>query len=215
MRKDVNILINSKTSQVMLTKKRIGLNYENLQGKIIVKFDDDFVDGVAWLEIERNGNKGYLLMTKEEDAYTLEIKSSLLNVVGQINMQVRITESENDVGIPVWKSNIFYLNVEEAINSTTTIPDEYPSWIDEANEKFIQFDNLNIEANKEGKVTTITITDKDGVEHETEVYDGEDGGVYFVTFEITNGHLIMNVPELMQNVNFILNANGHLEVEVN
>ena len=176
MRKDVNILINSKTSQVMLNQRRLGLNYENLQGKIIVSFDDNFVDGIAYLEIERNGETGYLLMTKEENAYTLEIKSSLLNVVGQINMQVRITEKENeDNEIPVWKSNIFYLNVEKAINSTAEIPDEYPQWIDTANAKLVEIDNLNIEAEKVGNTTTITITKKDGTEETVEINDGEQG----------------------------------------
>lgn len=175
MRKDVNILINSKTSQVMLNQRRLGLNYENLQGKIIVTFDDNFVDGIAYLEIERNGEKGYLAMTKEDETYTLEIKSSLLNVAGQINMQVRITQQEENEEIPVWKSNIFYLNVEKAINSTAEIPDEYPQWIDTANAKLVEIDNLNIEAEKVGNTATITITKKDGTTENIQIFDGEQG----------------------------------------
>lgn len=143
--KNVIVKIEAKTSQVFLNKKTLGINGENLQGEIIFEFTDEFVNGVAWLEVQMpNGEKGYLECTKNNDTYTLPILSSLLTEVGNIEMQLRITENEDANGIPVFKSNKFYLEVKEAINSITTIPEEYPTWIDTANAKINEI-NIAIE----------------------------------------------------------------------
>jgi len=47
--------------------------------------------------------------------------------------------------------------------------------MDVGNEKIAEMDNLNIEVNKVDNVTTVTLTDKQGEPHETEIYDGKDG----------------------------------------
>lgn len=133
--KDIIIKIERKTSQVFLNKKVLGINGENLQGNIVFEFLDQFVDGIAWLELETKETKGYLLLTKENNTYKLPILSSLLAKKGYLTMQLRITESENVEGIPVFKSNEFYLEVKGAINSTETIEEQYPSWVDMVNEK--------------------------------------------------------------------------------
>ncbi|MEE1282746.1 MAG: Ig-like domain-containing protein [Acutalibacteraceae bacterium] len=133
--KDIVIKIDRKTSQVFLNKKVLGISGENLQGNLIFEFIDDFVDGLAWLELETGQTKGYLPLTKEDNSYKLPILSSLLANKGNITMQLRITESENVEGIPVFKSNEFYLEVKGAINSTETIEEQYPSWVDMVNEK--------------------------------------------------------------------------------
>lgn len=133
--KDIIIKIERKTSQVFSNKKVLGINGENLQGNIVFEFLDQFVDGIAWLELETKETKGYLLLTKENNTYKLPILSSLLAKKGYLTMQLRITESENVEGIPVFKSNEFYLEVKGAINSTETIEEQYPSWVDMVNEK--------------------------------------------------------------------------------
>ena len=103
--------------------------------------------------------------------------------------------------------------------------------------------NLNIDVNKVGKVATIDLTKKDGTiksesvrdgydlefdwngtflgvkredEQEYEYVDlkGETGDCYFATFEIIDGHLKMNKPEELSQIDFSLNSNGHLEMEV-
>jgi len=180
MRKDILITANSKTSMVNLPQSRLGINGENLQGNLILKFEDEFIDGVAIIEIKRGNEKYYLSMTKDEDKYVLPILSSLLSVAGIINMEIRITEAGNN--IPVWKSNIFFLKVEEAINATTTIPEEYPTWIDTANAKILEIDeainevdNLNIDVNKSGTTTTVEITKKDGTTESVQILDGQNG----------------------------------------
>ena len=155
--KDINIKVLSN-SMIILDKTILGINGENLQGKIIFNFEK-FIDGVAWLEIEKeNGEKGYIQMTKENETYTLEIKSSLLNQAGYIYMQLRITQDENVNGIPVFKSKKFYVEVLNAINATATIEDDYPNIIDIVNNKLEAYDILagdNITIEKSGKKLTI------------------------------------------------------------
>ena len=163
--KDINIKVLSN-SMIILDKTILGINGENLQGKIIFNFEE-FVDGVAWLEIEKeNGEKGYIQMTKENETYTLEIKSSLLSQAGYIYMQLRITQDENVNGIAVFKSKKFYVEVLNAINATTTIEDDYPNIIDIVNNKLESDDILagdNITIEKSGKKLTINSVKSDDV----------------------------------------------------
>lgn len=163
--KDINIKVLSN-SMIILDKTVLGITGENLQGKIIFNFEE-FVDGVAWLEIEKEtGEKGYIQMTKENETYTLEIKSSLLNQAGYIYMQLRITQDENVNGIPVFKSKKFYVEVLNSINATATIEDDYPSVIDIVNNKLEADDILagdNITIEKSGKKLTINSVKSDDV----------------------------------------------------
>lgn len=174
MKQDILIKVNSNNGRVELPTARLGINGENLQGNIIVDFIDEFVDGTAILEIKRNDEKYYLTMTKENSKYKLPILSSLLTEVCTVHFQIRITVGTGN-DIPVWKSNIFFLKVEEAINATTTIPEEYAEWIDIANEKLNEIDNLNLEITKEDDKAYFTITKKDGTQETTELSAGLDG----------------------------------------
>ena len=166
--KDINIKVLSN-SMIILDKTILGINGENLQGKIIFNFEK-FIDGVAWLEIEKEtGEKGYIQMTKENETYTLEIKSSLLNQAGYLYMQLRITQDENVNGIAVFKSKKFYVEVLNAINATATIEDDYPSIIDIVNtkqDKLTAGENITIKdnvisANIEGTVNKTYVDDQD------------------------------------------------------
>ena len=166
--KDINIKVLSN-SMIILDKTILGINGENLQGKIIFNFEE-FIDGVAWLEIEKEtGEKGYIQMTKENETYTLEIKSSLLNQAGYIYMQLRITQDENVNGIAVFKSKKFYVEVLNAINATATIEDDYPNIIDIVNtkqDKLTAGENITIKdnvisANIEGTVNKTYVDDQD------------------------------------------------------
>ena len=175
MKKDITVYVNSKTSMVDLHSSRLGISGENLQGNLIVKFDDEFVNGTAILEIQRNNEKYYLVMQKENESYYLPILSSLLSETTTIIMQIRITEGTDDESIPVWKSNKFYLKVEEAINAEIPIPEEYDEWIDIANAKLNEIDNIDIDVEKVGNTATVSITKKDGTEKSVEIYDGLKG----------------------------------------
>lgn len=174
MMKDVIIKID-QNSMVYKQETVLGISYENLQGKIIFKFLGTFPKGTAYLEYERGTEKGYLQMNQVGEEYQLEIKSSLLKKEGRIYLQLRVTEDTTPEGIPVFKSNKFYLEVKEAINATAEIPDEYPKWIDVANEKIKEMDNLNITTERVEDGVDIVLTDKKGVTTRTEVKDGAPG----------------------------------------
>lgn len=166
--KDLKIKVLSN-SMIILDKAVLGISGENLQGKIIFNFEE-FVDGVAWFEIEKEtGEKGYIQMTKENETYTLEIKSSLLNKSGYIYMQLRITQDENVNGIAVFKSKKFYVEVLNAINATSTIEDDYPNIIDIVNNKLEADDILageNITIEKSDKKVIINSANSGDVSKE-------------------------------------------------
>lgn len=166
--KDLKIKVLSN-SMIILDKAVLGISGENLQGKIIFNFEE-FVDGVAWLEIEKEtGEKGYIQMTKENETYILEIKSSLLNKSGYIYMQLRITQDENVNGIAVFKSKKFYVEVLNAINATATIEDDYPNIIDIVNNKLEADDILageNITIEKSDKKVIINSANSGDVSKE-------------------------------------------------
>lgn len=174
MMKDVIIKID-QNSMVYKQETVLGISYENLQGKIIFKFLGTFPKGIAYLEYERDTDKGYLQMNQVGEEYQLEIKSSLLTKEGRIYLQLRVTEDATPEGTPVFKSNKFYLEVKEAINATAEIPDEYPEWIDTANEKIKEMDNLNITTERVEDGVDIVLTDKKGNTTRTEVKDGAPG----------------------------------------
>lgn len=170
----ITIEVNKKTRMVNLSKSFLGNELENLQEKLIFKFDDVFVDGQARLEYEHESEKNYIILNKEEDSYTIPVKN-ILTKRGQITMQLVITEGTDEKEIPVFKSNKFYLFCNESINAVEEAPDGYELWIEQANTKLNQMDNLNIDGEKQNNVTTIRITKKDGTVEELQILDGEKG----------------------------------------
>lgn len=211
--KDIEIKISKETRQVDLSKYVIGNDAENLQGNLVFTFTDEFVIGQARLEYETSDTKAYLPLIKEEETYKMPIKS-VITKQGQIYMQLVITEGIDKEEIPIFKSNVFYVVVNESINAEIEQPDEYQTWIEIANTKLNQIDNLNIEVEKVDNVSTLTITKKDGTTNSVEILDGEKGekgDCNFATFDIIDGNLIMNKTENML-LDFRLNENAELEV---
>ena len=211
--KDIEIKISKETRQVDLSKYVIGNDAENLQGNIVFTFTDEFVIGQARLEYETSDTKAYLPLIQEEETYKMPIKS-VITKQGQIYMQLVITEGIDEEEIPIFKSNVFYVVVNESINAEIEQPDEYQTWIEIANTKLNQIDNLNIEVEKVDNVSTLTITKKDGTTNSVEILDGEKGekgDCNFATFDIIDGNLIMNKTEDML-LDFRLNENAELEV---
>lgn len=132
--KDKKIKV-ADNSMVHFDDKVLGIDGENLQGKIIFYFEN-FKNGVAWLEFEKeDGTKKYIPMDKVNETYEVEIKPSLLSDTSIIYLQLRITEDENENGIPVFKSKKFYMNILDSINATSTIEEDYPDILDVLNNK--------------------------------------------------------------------------------
>ena len=137
--KNLEIKISKSTRMVDLERYSIGNDSENLQEKLIFIFKDEFVNGQARLEYEINGVKNYIILDKENETYTMPIKSVLLTE-GEINMQLVIDEAETSDGIPVFKSNIFTLHCRESINADEEAPEGYEVWLTKADAKLNEVD---------------------------------------------------------------------------
>lgn len=170
IKKNIEVTINSKTRQVFFEDNFLGIKGENLQGYLVFKFQDEFVNGVATLKVEQEGNKYNIYeVEKENDSYKVIIKSSLLKSP-IIYMALTITESGKEDEIPIFISNKFFMLVGETIETTEEIPEEYDSWLDNANKKLSEIDNIDIDLENE----ILTITKKDGSK-ESQNVKGEPG----------------------------------------
>lgn len=173
------VLINKKTRAVINGENgdlfRLGVDGENLQENIVFKFDDEFVDGTARIEITMQDNtKSYIMITKVDETYVMPVKS-ILTKTGLNKMQLVITQGTDDEEIPIFKSKMFSFFIAESINADTEQPEGYPQWIDKANTKLNEIDNFDIDAIKELNEATITITDRYGVEKSVQIFDGAKG----------------------------------------
>lgn len=212
--KDIEIKISNQTRMVDITKSCLGNDAENLQGNLLFTFKDEFVNGIARLEVMINGEKSYLMLESVENGYRIPIKS-VLTKEGHVEMQLVITESEKEEGIPVFKSNVFYLYVNRSINAAEETPEEYPLWIDIANAKIMEIDQkiAEVEGKIEGvdnlDITTkdleegveVTITNKQGVSKTEIIKDGEKGekgDTPMISFRITdNGDIYYATEDLI------------------
>lgn len=135
----------------------LGICGENEQEILIFSFEDGFIDGICYLELEfPNGDKGFIGLEKyvENECYKLEVKNSLLKYDGIIKMQLKIVQ-----GTAIWKSKDFKMYVLEAINATETIEEDYPDFVTTTTTKLEE-----LEKNKQDKlVPGDNITIKDGV----------------------------------------------------
>jgi hypothetical protein len=172
--KEILINVSKETRMVDLNKSVIGNDGENLQGKLVFTFIDEFVNGQARLEYEIKGNKNYVVLDKENNTYTIPVKN-VLTKEGQIDMQLVITEGTDEEEIPVFKSNKFYLFCNSSINAVDEAPDGYELWIEQANIKLNEIDNLDIDIQD----NVVTITKKDG----TVKSENVKGDAYVITDE--------------------------------
>lgn len=108
----------------------LGISGENEQETLIFLFEDEFVDGTGYLEIEfpsgccNKKRSIELEKDSENECYKLEVKNSLLRFEGTLKMQLKIVDKT-----AVWKSVVFEMLVDEAINATESIEDDYPDLV--------------------------------------------------------------------------------------
>lgn len=146
--KDLIVTINANSRKPKLTKNFLGINGENLQGNIIIDFEDEFIDGICYLEVNDGNEKYFITMEKVETHYILPIKSSLLRTVGKLPCQIRIS-SAVDEDVSIFKSEVFEIPVLEAINAVEIIPDQYPTFVYEITARV-----EDLEENKQNKITS-------------------------------------------------------------
>ena len=104
--------------------QKLGNEQQNLQNKLKFEFEDDIVEGQAWLEYEIDGVKKYTLMEKYEKGYQIDIKNSLLTG-SQLSVDLKITQDEEPEGVPVFITNIVTFDVEDTINAKQEELEEY------------------------------------------------------------------------------------------
>ena len=138
---NIIIEVERKTGKSFCENNKIGVQHSNLQNKIIYKLDE-MINGVAWLEYEIDGRKHFAKMDAIDMGYQIDIKSCLL-VSDYVNVDLKITENENANGIPIFVSTITELDVYESIGASDEEPEEYPSWLDEANAKIDEITTLD------------------------------------------------------------------------
>lgn len=166
-----NVSLNIQTRQCVPDNHFLGYEGENEINKLIFKFTDGFFDGAGLLNVKRGEQKGYVTVNKVEDTYELPVKNSLLSQKGDVIFQLAITSTTGTV----IKFDPFVMTVKDSIDTDAELPEEYPSWQQMIETQLARMDNISIEASKEGKVTTVSITDKDDITTKTEIFDGEDG----------------------------------------
>lgn len=104
--------------------QKLGNEQQNLQNKLKFEFEDEIVEGQAWLEFEIDGVKKYTPMEKYEKGYQIDIKNSLLTG-SQLSVDLKITQDEEPEGVPVFVTNIIEFNVEDTINAEEEELEEY------------------------------------------------------------------------------------------
>ena len=104
-----------KNRKVKKSREFIGVCGEEKLEELIVDFDnaDDFIDGNATVEIEKNGEKASVPLEKvqEDKYYKTAIQGELVNCACTLKMQVKIPTDNK-----TFKSEIFNMICKESIN---------------------------------------------------------------------------------------------------
>lgn len=147
--------------------------------KIVFTFDDDTGTNIFEMcnpkgelvylkEIENNEIPLYRLTEDDEITTIFDTKGSYKFEVAKYDGDSKLTSAYGS--IPVKKEQVVVDG--EPVEAYLPIFDELLGRVSTALE---EMDNVSIEAEKEDGVTTVTITGKDGIPHETEILDGEKG----------------------------------------
>lgn len=141
-----NILISRKTREILHKDNyNIGLEGENLQETLVFNLDEE-LEGQGIIEIKFPDElTGFIEIEKTELGYELPLKSSLLKQSGQIEMQLTIMQNKQEV----FKSEPTKFRIKKSINATETIPEQYPTWIEN-----LETLKLNLEKSEEERVTS-------------------------------------------------------------
>lgn len=147
--KDIELLVNKDTGYIENTSSFL-IQQENLQRKIIFKFKEGFVDGNAYLCIEKDNAQGKIKLTKNEEQYETTIKSNMVSNTKSIKISLRILqapimeyneeEETEEEQTPIFVSKVSILNVAETIIAEDELPEDLPTWQDTVNEEISELE---------------------------------------------------------------------------
>ena len=170
---DIIIKVDTETGRAVSNTEILGIKGQNLQNKLIFKMSEK-IKGIAWCEVRQDNTLSYIALKENNTGYEANILSSLLTT-SSVDVNLRITETENSSGVPVFVSSIVSFKVLDALNATEKMPEEYPSWLDIANAKMQEIENVNIESERIDTGVLIKTTDNQGQTTTVELKDGKDG----------------------------------------
>lgn len=159
----------------------LGYEGENEANKLVFEFTDGFRDGLGVLNLKRGEEIGYVSLDKVGNTYEFPVKNAILTEAGEIKFQVVITGNDGSV----IKYDPFVMSVKDAIDADVEMPEDYPSWQELISSQLARMENISVEATKTGKITTVSVTDKDNITTTTEILDG----ISVEKIEIINGEL--------------------------
>ena len=138
--KDIELTVNKETGFLSNVSSYL-IQQENLQRKIIFKFKEGFVDGNAYLCIEKDSQKGKIQLTKNNEQYETIIRSNIVNNTKSINLSLKIYEAENEnEEIPIFVSKIITLKVAETLVIDDDLPEDLPTWQELVNGEISQLE---------------------------------------------------------------------------
>ena len=170
---DIIIKVDTETGRAVSNTELLGIKGQNLQNKLIFKMSEK-IKGIAWCEVRQDNTLSYIALKENNTGYEANILSSLLTT-SSVDVNLRITETENSSGVPVFVSSIVSFVVLDSINASEQMPEEYPSWLDIANAKIQEIENVNIESERIDTGVLIKTTDNQGQTTTVELKDGKDG----------------------------------------
>lgn len=170
---DIIIKVDTETGRAVSNTELLGIKGQNLQNKLIFKMSEK-IKGIAWCEVRQDNTLSYIALKENNTGYEANILSSLLTT-SSVDVNLRITETENSSGVPVFVSTIVSFIVLDSINASEQMPEEYPSWLDIANAKIQEIENVNIESERIDTGVLIKTTDNQGQTTTVELKDGKDG----------------------------------------
>ncbi len=125
----------------------LGIDDENRSNQLVIKIEDEkLLDKWAFIEFEVNNTDKYLTqkLNIENGQIIYDIPNGLLKE-GYVKVQVILRDADGFV----WKSFVRRFAVSNSINACNNLPDEYPSFINEA-QKLL--DGITIQADKVDEV---------------------------------------------------------------
>lgn len=176
---EINIKINFQKGTCIKSKGNLITGDYN-STKLL--FDFDKQDGTKIFEM--NDPQGKLLFVKEiinnEVILTREDENgnncSLFHEIGQYRFEVSLYENDSKL---TSASNCLDVSKEQVVINDEIVEVYLPIFdemIKELNDALIQTNNLDISVSKKDKVSTITVTKKDGSTESVDIKDGDGGG---------------------------------------
>ena len=197
------VLINARNSQneniVETIELEVPERFQDYNKKIVFVTDD----GVLWDLFENDEYKLQKAITKYE----------------KVDFYIWLTKGDED-----WRSQtkqlIFYQNEDASGEITPEEIGEVNTVINLLEDEISKVERLDITAEKVGKVTTLTITDKDGSQTSYEILDGEDGqdgDDYVITPEDyqTIANIVLQTISVPTKTSDLNNDSGFITKEVN